>query len=196
MDNKYDPNYFSIFHHHLSHHPTKLIFGVFWFGCVALCPPPPRILNLKPTELMLGGVIYVYSIYIQFFHFCFSTVWPTTLLFHYYFFIITFTFSNFTPLGWSSGGGTLQRLARTCFCIFVIWLLSSFSVGCSCLLLLVFFLFFVYLEFQIIRFVISTFTSIFFIEIFFVLPPPPPSQLTESITAMCSWNPCQIWGTR
>ena len=37
------------------------------------------------------------------------------------------------------------------------------------------FLFFVCLEFQIIGFVISTFTPIFFIEISFVLLPPPPT---------------------
>ena len=30
---------------------------------------------------------------------------------------------------------------RNCFCVFVIRLLSSFCVGCSCLLLLVFFVF-------------------------------------------------------
>ena len=53
------------------------------------------------------------------------------------FFFVNFPFYTF---GWSSGGGTLQRLARACFCfcVFVIWLLSSLSVGCS---LLVFFLF-------------------------------------------------------
>ena len=36
------------------------------------------------------------------------------------------------------------------------------------------FLFFICLEFLIIRFVISTFTQIFFIEMSFVLLPPPP----------------------
>ena len=59
-----------------------------------------------------------------------------------------------------------------CFCVFVIWLLSSFSVGCSCLLLLVFLFL---LEFQIIRFVRSTFTPIF-IGISFVYPSPPPPR--------------------
>ena len=43
--------------------------------------------------------------------------------------------------------------------IFVIWLSSSFSVA----VLLLVFLFFVCLKFQIIRFVISTFTPVFFI---------------------------------
>ena len=47
----------------------------------------------------------------------------------------------------------LALVARVCYC---------------------FFLFFVCLEFQVIRFVISTFTPIFFIEISFVLSPPPP----------------------
>ena len=49
-----------------------------------------------------------------------------------------------------------------CFCVLV-WFLSGFSVCCSCLLLLVVFFkinFFVYLEFQLIRFVISTFMLI------------------------------------
>ena len=40
-------------------------------------------------------------------------------------------------------------------------------------------LFFVCLEFQIIRFVISTFTPIFFIEISFVLLPPPSPGSTQ-----------------
>ena len=48
--------------------------------------------------------------------------------------------------------------------------------------------FFVCLEFQIIRFVFSSFTPIFFIEISFVLLPPPPFIVTyrvgdESCTA-------------
>ena len=58
--------------------------------------------------------------------------------------------------------------------------MSSFSVGCSCLLLLVF-CFFVCLEFQIIRFVF--YGNIFFIEISFVfLPPPPQMQLSAIFT--------------
>ena len=82
-----------------------------------------------------------------------------------------FSFINFR-------GGTLQRQARACFCfcVFVFWLLSSFSAGCSCLLLLVFCLL-VCLECQLIRFVISTFMPIFFIEFSFILlSPPPPRQ--------------------
>ena len=44
-------------------------------------------------------------------------------------------------------------------------------------MLLFFFCFCVCLEFQIIRFVINTFTPIFFIKISFVLPPPPPPSV-------------------
>ena len=46
-----------------------------------------------------------------------------------------------------------------CFCVFVIWFLSCFSVGCSCLLLLSFLFLFLFfsLQFQIIWFLISTF---------------------------------------
>ena len=53
---------------------------------------------------------------------------------------VDFGLSCFINFSISSGGWTLQRLARACFCfcVFVIWLLSSLSVGCS---LLVFFLF-------------------------------------------------------
>ena len=68
----------------------------------------------------------------------------------------------------------------------ILRLLSSFSIGCSCLLLLVF-LFFVCLEFQINRFVFSTFTPVFFIEISFVLPPPPhPPHFTPPSPASIS----------
>ena len=58
-------------------------------------------------------------------------------------------------------------------CVFIIFFLFSFSIGCSCMLLLVFF--FICLEFQIILFVISTSTPIFFIEISLVFLPPPPT---------------------
>ena len=71
-----------------------------------------------------------------------------------------------------------------CFCVLVIWLLSSFSVGCF---VIACFLFFVCLEFQIIWFVISTFTPIFFIEISFVLPPPPPAHLQARRTPPLHW---------
>ena len=54
-----------------------------------------------------------------------------------------------------------------CFCVFAIWFMSSFGVGCSCLLCLFVVFFFVCLEFQIIRFVISTLTPKFFIEMSF-----------------------------
>ena len=47
----------------------------------------------------------------------------------------------------------------------------------SSLLLLVLFLFFVCLEFQIIRFVSSTFILLFFIENSFVLLPPSPDGM-------------------
>ena len=59
--------------------------------------------------------------------------------------------------------------------------LSSFSVGCSCL--------FFCLEFLIIRFVISTFLPLFFIEMSFVSPPPLqayPSQ--RFMTPKCHSN--------
>ena len=67
-------------------------------------------------------------------------------------------------------------------------------------------LFFVCLEFQIIRFVISTFTPIFFIEISFVYPPPPLVFLfhlfIRRLQQICSESssptshsdePCIIW---
>ena len=104
---------------------------------------------------------------------------------------------NSTPLGWSS---SLPN--STPFRLFGSWLVSSRQYSSSkfpisphppprvfvfvflssgfCLVLafvahVCYCLFFVIclLEFQIIRFVISTFTPIFFIEISFVLPPPP-----------------------
>ena len=87
--------------------------------------------------------------------------------------------------GWSSGGGTLQRLARAYFCsfCFVIWRLSSFLALVARVCYSLFFVF--CLEFQIIRFVISTFTAIlFFIEISFVFLPPPPSLMALE---------CLIW---
>ena len=58
-----------------------------------------------------------------------------------------------------------------CF-VFVIWLLSSFSVGCSSIAC-----FFVCLEFQIIRFVINTFISSKFPHLTL---PPLPSHLGSS----------------
>ena len=59
---------------------------------------------------------------------------PTELI--WAFFLFCFINCNLT-----SGGGTLQRLARacSCFCVFVVWLLSSFSVGCSCFYCCLFF---------------------------------------------------------
>ena len=46
--------------------------------------------------------------------------------------------------------------------------------------------FVVCLEFQIMWSVISTFTPIFFIEISFVLP-PPPHQVSKAATSLCLW---------
>ena len=59
------------------------------------------------------------------------------------------------------GGGTLQRLIRACFCFFV--LSSGFCLVLALVARVCYCLFFC-----IIRFVISTFTPIFFIEISFV----------------------------
>ena len=53
-------------------------------------------------------------------------------------------------------------------CFFELFCSLNFTIAS-----LLLFVFLFCLEFQIIRFVISTFTLIFFIEISFVLPPPP-----------------------
>ena len=64
------------------------------------------------------------------------------------------------------------------FLLFFVLSLLVFVIAC------VFFSF--WLEFQIIRFVMSTFTQIFFIEISFVIPPPPPYKLTLSTGGITS----------
>ena len=74
----------------------------------------------------------------------------------------------------SSKAGSVLFL---CFCH---WFLSNFSVGCSCLLLLVFCL----LEFQIIRFVMYLFVNILHRNFRCFTPPPPPQVavlLSEAI---------------
>ena len=78
---------------------------------------------------------------------CFSNISSKELI---CFCFLKFSFLRVIERWWNS-----STAGSACF-VFVIWLLSSFSVGCSYLLSLVFFLFFVCLEFQIIRFVIST----------------------------------------
>ena len=83
--------------------------------------------------------------------------------------------SSLPPLSISKGW-----LRLVFVCVFVIWFLSSFTVGCSCLFVIACFFFFACLEFQIIWFVISTFTPIFFIEMPFINPPP---QTMERHTA-------------
>ena len=68
-------------------------------------------------------------------------------------------------------------------CVFVIWFLSSFCVGCNVCHCLFFFV--SCLEFQIIRLVNSTFTPIFFIEISFVTPPPPQAKPVQARRTQC-----------
>ena len=73
-------------------------------------------------------------------------------------------------------------------CVFVIWFLSSFSVArvCFCLSFFVLYSLFGVSDFQ---FVISTFTPLFFIEISFVLPPPPrQAQRRRGFEPWWSWG--------
>ena len=53
--------------------------------------------------------------------------------------------------------------------------------------------FFVCLEFQIIRFVISTFTPIFLIDISFVLPPPPDAPCPGQ---WCAWFGLRVFESK
>ena len=83
-----------------------------------------------------------------------------------------------------------QFYARACFCF--VFLSPGFCLVLALVARVCYCLFFVFvcLEFQIIRLVISPFTPIFFIEISFVLLPPPPQLEQSAANRLC--RSCQL----